>query len=239
MTLDERPVALYQRVKSHIRDQIQSGALKPHERVLPEHDLMRQFSASRMTVHRALRELAAEGYVQRLQGVGTFVSQVPVQAELIKIRSIAEEIRERGHTHASKLIWLKEVPATLAVARAFGFEPGAPVFHSLIVHSENGVPIQIEDRYVNPSVAPDYLSIDFSNQTPNEFLVRIAPITQVKHVIEAVSPDKQVCKLLKIAADQPCLRLFRLTWTYGIPGTCAWLTHPGNIYRMVAQFTPT
>ena len=43
-----------------------------------------------------------------------------------------------------------------------GLAPGAPVFHTLIVHLENGVPLQCEDRYVNPACAPDYLSVDFT-----------------------------------------------------------------------------
>lgn len=238
-TLAEEPVALYQRVKTFIREQIENGILRPNDRVLSEHDLMRKFQASRMTVHRALRELAAEGLLKRMQGIGTFVSATPVQAEMFKIRSIADEIRERGHLHTSKLIRLKEVPASDEVAQAFNFAPGAPVFHSLIVHCENDTPIQIEDRYVNPSVAPDYLSADFTHQTPNEFLVRVAPITQVQHVIEAVAPDDETCRLLEIDEGQPCLRVFRLTWTYGsVPGTCAWLTHPGHIYRMSAKFAP-
>jgi GntR family transcriptional regulator, histidine utilization repressor len=234
-----KPAALFQKIKAHIREQIDSGELQSGDRVQSESELVVAFKASRMTVNRALRELAAEGYVTRLQGVGSFVSEPRVQAEIVQIRNIADEIRERGHRHTSQLLQLKEIAASVAVARAFGFAPGARVFHSLIVHSENDVPIQIEDRYVNPAVAPDYLSVDFSRQTPNEYLVRIAPIGLVRHIIEAVMPDTKVARLLRIAPGQPCLRLFRLTWTRGIPGTCAWLTHPGNIYRMVAQFHPS
>lgn len=197
--------------------------------VASENELVADLNASRMTVNRALRELTSEGYLTRSQGVGHFVSETRVQSEIVRIRSIADEIREHGNRHASELLPLKEMPASIPVARAYGFASGARVFHSLIVRSENDLPIQIEDRYVNPSVAPDYLSVDFSNQTPNEYLVRIAPIGLVRHVIEAVMPDRKARKLLNIAAGQPCLRLFRPTWTSGIPGTCAWLTHPGNI----------
>jgi GntR family histidine utilization transcriptional repressor len=40
------------------------------------------------------------------------------------------------------------------------------VFHSVMVHLENGVPIQYEDRYVNPQAAPDYLATDFTRPRP-------------------------------------------------------------------------
>ena len=47
--------------------------------------------------------------------------------------------------------------ATEALAQQLGLAAGAPVFHTLIVHFEDGVPLQCEDRYVNPASAPDYL----------------------------------------------------------------------------------
>jgi GntR family histidine utilization transcriptional repressor len=191
-----------------------------------------------MTANRALRELAAEGYLTRVQGLGTFALGAPAQSQVIQIRNIADEIRERGHQHASRLLELKAMPASAAVADALGLAAGARVFHSLIVHSEDATPIQIEDRYVNPAVAPGYLAVDFARQTPNEYLVTIAPIGQAEHVIEAVKPDRKAARLLKIPADQPCLRVFRTTWSRGVAGTCAWLTHPGHLYRMVAAFAP-
>jgi GntR family histidine utilization transcriptional repressor len=236
MSMDQQPAALYQKMKNFIQGRIENGALNPGDRVMSEADLVRDFGVSRMTANRALRELAAEGWLTRVQGVGTFVSEPPAQSEIIRIRSIADEIRERGHQHHSGLRELKEMPASDEVAKALGVKPGAPVYHSLIVHRENNVPIQVEDRYVNPAVAPDYLSVDFSKTTANEYLVKLAPIGQVRHVVEAIMPSPRIQKLLEIPKGEPCLLLFRLTWSGSVAGTCAWLTHPGRSYRMVAQF---
>ncbi len=232
-------IALYQKLKNHIYERVERGDWAPGHQVPSEHDFVRELGVSRMTANRALRELAAEGYLTRVQGSGTFVADSPVQSEVIKIRNIAEEIRERGHRHRSDVRELKRVLANPAVARAFGLAPGARVFHSLVVHYENDVPIQIEDRYVNPVKAPNYLSVDFTKTTTNEYLVRVAPISEVQHVIEAVIPDKRARQLLRIPAAEPCLRLFRLVWSDGVPASCAWLTHPGSLYRMVARFTPS
>jgi GntR family histidine utilization transcriptional repressor len=236
--LEDSAVPLYARVKLHLKQIIESGSVGTGGRLPSEQELVRDLGVSRMTANRALRELAAEGYLTRVQGLGTFVLGVPVQSEVVQIRNIADEIRERGHQHGSQLLELRETQASAVVAQALGLATGGRVFHSIIVHSEDATPIQIEDRYVNPAVAPDYLEADFSRQTPNEYLVGIAPIGQAQHVIEAVKPDKKTARLLKIPADQPCLRVFRITWSRGVAGTCAWLTHPGHLYRMVAQFTP-
>jgi GntR family histidine utilization transcriptional repressor len=238
MSADQGPLALYQRLKNHVQDAIASGALRPGSRVPSESDLVRTFGVSRMTANRALRELASEGLLTRVAGVGTFVASTQTQLEIVNIRNIADEIRERGNLHTSKLVRVGEVKASVIVARSFGCDFGDVVFHTVIVHSENGVPVQIEDRYVNPSVAPDYLMTDFAAMTPHEYLMRVAPLSEVRHVIEAVMPDANARRLLQIGAKEPCLRLFRETWSRGRVGTCAWLTHPGSRYRMVAAFTP-
>jgi GntR family transcriptional regulator, histidine utilization repressor len=238
MTTDH-PLARYQRVKKHICDRIDSGEWRAGDRVPSEHELVRDLGVSRMTANRAVRELAAEGYLTRVQGVGTFVADRRVQSEVVQIRNIAEEIAERGHRHGIELVELTAVKASAAIAEIFDLELGTKVFHSVVVHHENDVPIQIEDRYVNPAVAPNYLSVDFAQTTTNEYLVEVAPISEVRHIIEAVMPDRRVRKLLRIGEDEACLRLFRQVLSGGVPASCAWLTHPGSRFRMTAQFVPS
>jgi GntR family transcriptional regulator, histidine utilization repressor len=67
--------AHYLRVKRSVVDRIAKGSLKPGARVPSENELVREFGLSRMTVNRALRELAADGVLQRIAGVGTFVAE--------------------------------------------------------------------------------------------------------------------------------------------------------------------
>jgi DNA-binding MarR family transcriptional regulator len=111
--------------------------------------LMEQFGVSRMTANRALRELMAEGLVTRMQGSGTFVAQLHRISSTLTIRDIHEEVAERGHVHRRACCWLeRKGQRRLAPPWAAA---GARVFHTILVHLENGVPIQYEDRYVNPA----------------------------------------------------------------------------------------
>ena len=87
-------------------------------------------------------------------------------------------------------------------------------------------------------MAPDYLSVDFNAITPNAYLSAVAPITAFEHFVEAVRPDAQARALLGIDAQEPCLRLFRRTWSAGRTVTCTWLTHAGSRYRMEARVGP-
>jgi len=230
-------VPLYRRVKDYIADKLDSGAWEVEARIPSENELVRQLGASRMTVNRALRELTAEGRLERHQGIGTFVADPRPRLELLEIRNIAEEIRDRGHAHTSTVHLVGEERATPEIADALEVDEGAGVFHSILVHHENDVPVQVEERYVNPAAAPDYLSVDFTRTTPNEYLMRAAPLRDVEHTLEAILPDRRLQELLNVGPDEPCLLLHRRTWSRDIVASHAMLAHPGSRYRMHARFT--
>ena len=96
------PLPLYQQVKTYIEARIASGQWPPEMKIPSENELVASLGVSRMTVNRALRELAALGHLVRVQGVGTFVATPKPQSALLEIRSIADEIRARGGRHTSR-----------------------------------------------------------------------------------------------------------------------------------------
>lgn len=231
-----QPRALYQKVKNYILEHINSGEWPPETRVPSENKLVEALNVSRMTANRALRELTSEGHLIRIQGVGTFVAQPKPQASLLEIRSIAEEIAQWGGRHSCNILLLAEETARPETARAMGLEAGAAVFHSMIVHKDSGRPVQLSDRYVNPNVAPDYLKQDFTSITPNQYLMRVAPLQEAEHVIEAILPTPVMQRFLDIKSDEPCLLLHRRTWSFGQVATKSEMVYPGSRYRLGGRF---
>ncbi|ASS59437.1 MULTISPECIES: histidine utilization repressor [Rhizobium] len=226
---------LYAGVKQVILDRIQSGEWPPKYRVPSENELVVELGVSKMTANRALRELANEGELVRIQGVGSFVAERKGYSALFEVRNIAEEIAERGHVHEASVVVLAQETASPEVADALELPIGAAVFHSLIVHSENGVPVQIEDRFVHPEAAPEYLDQDFSTLTPNAYLTAAAPLSGSEHVVEAAMPQAWECKLLTIMKTEPCLTIRRRTWSAKQVVSTARLVYPGHRYRLEAR----
>ncbi len=226
---------LYAGVKQIILDRIHSGEWPPKYRVPSENELVVELGVSKMTANRALRELASEGELVRIQGVGSFVAERKGVSALFEVRNIAEEIAERGHAHEAAVIVLAQETASPEMADALGLEIGSAVFHSLVVHSENGVPVQIEDRHVHPDAAPDYLTQDFRSKTPNAFLSEVAPLTGSEHIVEAVMPQPWECKLLTILKSEPCLTIRRRTWSSRGVVSVARLIYPGHRYRLESR----
>jgi GntR family histidine utilization transcriptional repressor len=231
------PEPRYAAIKSSILDAISSGALKPGDRLKSESELRREFGVSRMTANRALRELQDAGVVVRMPGVGSFVADPSAKGHLIEIRNIADEIRSRGHAHSAHVVSNRPQKADRKVAALLGIAPGTPVFHSIIVHQEAGRPIQLEDRFVLASAAPGYDQADFTRMTPNEYLMRAAPLDRVDHTVRAILPDSTMQELLQIQSSEPCLLLIRRTWSKSSLVSHARLTHPGSRFEFNDSFS--
>ena len=230
--------APYAQVKYFLKQGLSVGRWAPGALMPSESELVAQFGVSRMTVTRALRELQNEGLVTRVQGLGTYAAHLAQVSSTLTIRDLHEEITARGHRHQAKVHLARVERTTEALAAQLGLPAGAPVFHTLIVHFEDKVALQCEDRYVNPACAPDYLKTDFTRTTPTHYLLEVAPLWEAQYSIEAGAASATEAKLLGIHPDEPCLIIVRRTVNRDVPITLARLVHPGSRYRVEGQFKP-
>jgi len=127
--------AKYQQIADRLRDQIDTGALQPGERLPSEPDLVQQFDASRNTVRLALALLTNQGLVVTRQGLGTFVNEParPFTALLSKVTTqppvdgmstvLPEVSRDDAEAETSRLI-VEKYPASASVAEKLEVAPG-------------------------------------------------------------------------------------------------------------------
>ncbi len=222
----------YLKIKTFITQNIESGAWPAHSKVPSENELADQHGVSRMTARRALQELTDSGVLNRTQGAGTFVAELKSQSSLFEIHNIADEIAERGHSYKGVQISNEAVPADSTVAQQLNIDENIPVFKSVLIHYEESLPIQLEVRFVNTHLIPNYLAQDFTQITPHEYLCAEAPLTEASHIIEAVMPDKDIADLLNLTDSEPCLKLTRRTWSKKGVVSYALLYYPGSRYRL-------
>ncbi len=234
----DRPMPLYERIKAYVVDRIADGTWKAGEKVPSEHGLAATLGASRLTVHRAFRELTDAGILTRLHGVGTFVAAARPASTIVKLHNIADEIRERGDRFSAKVHRIVTIQATRDLAARFEIAPKTALFHSVIIYSSNGVPVQLEDRYVLPKFAPDYLKQDFASQSTTDYLQAIAHATEASLLIEAQLADAETCRLLDIKRSEPCLVVTRQTRVNDLITTYTRFFHPGSRHRIASHIGP-
>ena len=234
--IPDTPQPIYSKVKLAIQHKIASGEWQPNQRVPSESELVQALNVSRMTVNRALRELTVEGILTRQQGLGTFVAQKKAHSALFEIHNIAEEVAARGGVYRAEQLLLEKSGATVEEAMKMGFRTGHPIFRSILLHYENNLPIQIEERAVNAEMAPDYDQQDFTRITPYVYLMQVAPMTEGEHLVEAVLANELECQRLQINATEPCLQIRRRTWSGDQIVTTARLLHPGSRFQLFGHF---
>lgn len=232
----DQPFALYEKIKKSVVRNIDSGDLKPGDKIPSETQLAKTFKASRMTANRALKELTEENRIVRVQGVGSFVSRPKPEAALLEIKSIAQEIADWGGEHSCRILLLGQESLSQEIAGKMDLNEGDTVFHSIILHMDRGMGVQYSERYINPAVAPLYLDQDFLKITPSKYLLEVAPVQETEHTLEAVNVNKTLQKHLKIKPTEPCLLLRRRTWSFDRVATYSMIVSPGSRYRLKGKF---
>jgi GntR family transcriptional regulator len=120
-------VPLYQQLSDLLREEIRRGRYGPLDRLPSEHDLVREFSISRITARQALVDLERDGLVFRRQGRGSFVAPPAVVQPLARLTGLAEAMSGQGLTSASRVLRTATVRAGNAVAARLRVEVGSPV----------------------------------------------------------------------------------------------------------------
>ncbi len=229
------PAPLYEHVKRYLTDRITTGEFGPGEKLPSESEIVQTLSVSRMTANRALRELALEGVIVRVQGVGSFVNEPKTKASILEVRDIHDMVLERHGVHRRKLVLAQEEALYGEIADLFGREAGSAVSHVLVAHFDRDTPLQLERRFVLSEFAPGLLSLDFERRSIFDYLQAIAPVSELEHIVEASRPDEIEREELHLGRDSPVLRIRRRTWVGSSVVTLSYFSHPCDTYRVVAR----
>jgi GntR family histidine utilization transcriptional repressor len=233
------PKALYQVIRGDIEAKITSGDWAPGHKVPFEHELMRTYGCSRMTVNKVISALAESGLVVRRRKAGSFVSRPRAQSAILQIPDLRGEVEKRGERYAYRLLGLGKRAASTRDKTRLGVDARTQVLAVRCLHQAEGQPFALEDRLINLQALPDAQHQDFSQTPPNTWLVGHVPWTEAEHRITACNADEKVARELSLKEGAACLVIERRTWRNGEPITAVRLTHPGQLYDLIARFTPT
>ncbi len=232
----------YLDVKAVILGRIRSGELVPGDTVPGEEALAGEFGCARVTVNRALRELAEAGVVERRRRAGTRVlDPTPRDAEMA-VPSVRAEIEATGAQYRYELLGRRIAAPPREVRAALGLGARARTLHLRCRHWAGGPAgdsvHQAEERWINLDVVPAAREADFAAAGPNDWLIRAMPLSRVEHVFSAANAGAAEAELLGLAPGAAVFVVERRTWIDGRAITWARLVHPGATHRLVARTQP-
>lgn len=219
-------------IAAEVRRRIVERTWRPGERIPDEADLAAAFGAARSTVNKALQLVADEGLIDRRRRAGTIVTINPIGKATFAIPIVREEIERSGMAYGHRLVAQRRTPAPPALAARLDLAEAAPLIHLRMVHYGDARPVQLEDRWINPSAVPGVEAVDFRQTNANEWLVRNAPYSRADFAFSAANADAREARLLATEPGRALLVIERTTWNAaGAITTVRIACHPGHVMR--------
>lgn len=237
--MDAIPTSLSQRILSDITDRIVSGDWPPGHRIPFEHELAEQYGCSRMTVNKAMTQLARDGLIERRRRSGSFVAQPRSQAAILEIHDIRTEVQALGRPYRYELVVRRQRRAGAADRRRIDVPPGGSLLELTCRHHAGTSPFCLEERLISLAAVPEAADESFAEVAPGPWLVARVPWSAAEHMIRAVSADASTASALQIPPGAACLSVERRTWSADQPVTSVRLTYAGDDHALVARFAPS
>ena len=153
----------YKEIEEIIISKINGGSLAIGDKLPADHEIALEFGVSELTVNKALLHLAERGYLKRVKGKGTFVNSTVGDnlKDIMKHKSLSEEMRKRGYTPGSKLIEYKVLKASEVpeVAREMQLDGDELLHYFVRVRTADGVPVIMSYSYMPTKIIP-YIDVN-------------------------------------------------------------------------------
>lgn len=231
-TSGPRYVQLRRRLEAGIND----GILLPNTSLPPERELAQLTDLSRVTVRKAIQELAEKGLIEPRQGSGSFVRDTGsrVEQSLSRLTSFSEDMKRRGMV--TKATWLERgifIPSPEEMV-ALGLRSGDSVSRIFRIREAGGRPLALERASLPVDVLPDPMSVTTSLYAVLE-ASDMRPVRAVQK-IAAVNLSTDDAAMLGVAEGAAGLSIQRSSYLEG--GRMIEFTrslYRGDAYDFVAE----
>jgi GntR family transcriptional regulator len=211
-------VPLHRQLFLVLHDEIARGALASGDALPTEQALCDQFGVSRITVRRALADLAEQGYIERRQGVGSFVRQSGRSDEAPPTGSYMDGLRQAQFQTSIDVVEHDTRTPPSLIGDALGVT--AEMLHILRVRRERRTrePLMITEAWL-PTDLADTLTSSALRRTPLYELLATAGVVvdRMQHEITAEIAGPRNAGLLNTAIGSALLRVNRLAFVAGAP----------------------
>ena len=196
----------YQRVRGALAQEIARGRRPTGSRLPPERALAEHFGVSRVTLRRALEELAKTGVVAR-RGTGWAVVSPSIGEPPNVLMSFSQMAAARGLRPGGRVLERGVRHATIDEAEALGLAPGAPLFELERMRSMDDVPIMVDRTRIPLAIAPGLEEVAFEGVSLYEVLEQRFGIRPVlaRFAVEAIAADERRAELLELPTGAPLL----------------------------------
>ena len=206
-------VPLHRQLFLVLHDEIDRGVIAAGDALPTEQELCDLFGVSRITVRRALADLADQGYITRRQGVGSFARRHDSTAEQPSGRSYMDELRQIQFETDTEVAEFEVRPAPQLIAEKVGITGKA--LHVVRVRRERrtGETLLVTEAWL-PGELAETITAEKLIDIPMYSLLTEAGVTldRVQHEFTAEIAGPRTAQLLDVAIGSAILRVNRIAF---------------------------
>lgn len=204
----------YHQVYVALRTWVRDGTYRPGDQLPTEPELCRIFAVSRITVRKAIEDLAREGWLVRRQGRGTFVQlgsgRPAARLDLDEARNRVADLA--AATEVRDLV-VADVAPDEETRAALDLPDGTLVQRATHVRLLSGVPLGLITTWVPPDVAVRVSRDDMARQPMFELLGKAGiDVSEADQLIGATLAGVEAARALDLDIGAPLLRLTRVVY---------------------------
>jgi len=208
MRLDKTlPIPLYYQLAENLREQIESGALKPGSQLPSERELGEELGISRMTVRQASTYLAQKGTLVIKPGVGTFVAEPKLTYDALHLLGFTEEMMTQGREVSSRVLEQAVVLPPEGVASKLGLDANARTIKIVRLRLEQDTPLLLETIHIPAALCPRLEKQDLARNSLYALMENKYGIVlkRARQTFEATNANEFESQLFGIATHAPML----------------------------------
>lgn len=199
------PMPLYYQLRQIIKADIDNGKLQPGDMIEPETEVCAALNMSRPTIRQALNSLVADGYIKRVKGKGTYVSQQKLEANFIqKLGSFHLEMLHQGLTPKTQVLSLEIISGQASANEKLNLDISEQLVFLQRICYANEKPIVYMESYLPGNRFASLVNEDLS-ATPLYVVLQKkynVSVVHVKRQIEAVNATSAEAEVLDMARNK-------------------------------------
>ncbi|WP_408006919.1 GntR family transcriptional regulator [Pseudalkalibacillus sp. A8] len=209
--------ALYKVIYDDIYLKIQDGTYTTGDLLPSEMELEQMYKASRTPVRQALKKLENDGYIYRLQGKGSFVSNISETERWTMTTGFGSQYSKEWRKISAKTLSLGYIQSK-EYARELNLPTDSNIIHLSRIRYFNGEPLVYMEHYIKPVVPISVFEKDYNFVSAVGKLIKEELNIEFSHIeeeMEAVVANENLSKRLNVPIRFPLLEIKRFSYHNG------------------------
>lgn len=203
----------YIKIKEAILEQIDSGVLKPRQKLPAERAFAELFETTRVTLREALALLEAEGKIYREDRRGWFISPMPLRYDPNCSLNFQLVATLQSRQPSTTIISVKKSLATKQASRLLELPPFSNVFCLDRLRCLEERPVAFVKKQINPLLFPTLLECDLSGSITDTYRNKYDVILKKsRYRICSTSLTGDIASTLRATAGTPAMLIERTNY---------------------------